>query len=398
MRFVDTNTARYWLLNATVAAAVWCVRPRAFAAGVMLFVALWTTAMILIDLAYYSGVFAFFDPEQTMTRGYNLSAEMNDSLHSAGLDYGFNFYDGDYGKSRSRAQIDKFEYAIRTLGITPGCRVMDVGCGCGDWLEYLATVHGCRVMGINASSAQVEQCRRRGLNVIGRNWKDVAHDETMETLRGNFDVVTFWDTVEHYVPASCRGDFVAQDAIYRSMFLFAVELLDPRSPHRRVWTSCLHMRVDMQSLPASWLKVKKLAYLYLLDKYHSGFYPASNTFRDALVDNARTLGYSLEHRRDVTRDYYMTSVLEPTHFGRHRFRLTARRLGILLMQPLVDPFWWQRALWFLAEAWMLQFDAEDINRSDVILWWLMWRAPETEMSLAVHPPVTEFTAEDASHG
>jgi hypothetical protein len=68
------------------------------------------------------------------------------------------------------------------------------------------------------------------------------------------------------------------------------------------------------------------------------------------------------------------------------------------MQPLVDPFWWQRALWFLAEAWMLQFDAEDINRSDVILWWLMWRAPETEMSLAVHPPVTEFTAEDASHG
>ena len=238
MRFVDGNTARYWLLNAAVGIAVWWLAPRSFAAGVLLFAALWLAAMLLIDLAYYSGLFAFFDPEQTMSRGYNLSAEMNDTLHSAGLDYGFNFYDGDFEKSRSRAQIDKFEYAIRTIGITPGCRVMDVGCGCGDWLQYLASVHGCRVMGINASSAQVEQCRLRGLDVIGRNWKDVASDAgSMAKLRGSFDVVTFWDTVEHYVPASCRGDFAAQDAIYQSMFQFAEELFDPASPQRRVWTS-----------------------------------------------------------------------------------------------------------------------------------------------------------------
>jgi cyclopropane fatty-acyl-phospholipid synthase-like methyltransferase len=345
---------------------------------VLLFASIWLCTMLVIDLAYYSGLFVFFDPEQTVSRGYNLSAEMNDTLHSSGLDYGFNFYDGDFTKSRKRAQIDKFEYAVKTLGITPGSRVVDVGCGCGDWLHYLATVHGCRVMGINVSSAQVEQCRQRGLEVIGRNWKDVATDEqSMAGLRGQFDVVTFWDTVEHYVPASCRGDFAAQDVIYQSMFRFAHELLDPDSPQRRVWTSCLHMRVDMAGFPASWLKMKKLAYLYLLDKFHSGFYPASNGGRDALVDNARHLGYTLEHRRDLTRDYYMTSILEPTHFGRHRFRITARRVGILLALPFVDPFWWQRALWFLVEAWVLQFDPNDIDRSDVVLWWLMWGAPET---------------------
>ena len=108
---------------------------------------------------------------------------------------------------------------------------MDVGCGCGDWLVTFVRAHGCSVMGINASSAQVEQCRLRGLDVIGRNWKDVAGDgESMGRLRGSFDVVTFWDTVEHYVPASCRGDFAAQDAIYQSMFRFARELLDPSRP------------------------------------------------------------------------------------------------------------------------------------------------------------------------
>jgi cyclopropane fatty-acyl-phospholipid synthase-like methyltransferase len=377
MRFLDGNTARYWLLNAAIALVVWATKPASFVAGPLLFVAIWLSVTLVLDLLYYSGVFAYYDPELTVARGYNLSAEVNDTLHSAGLDYGFNFYDGDFAKGRAQAQIDKFEYAVRTLGITRGTRVMDVGCGCGDWLDYLKSVHGCEVTGINVSSAQVAECLKRGLDVIDRNWKDVSSDaELLATLRGRFDVVTFWDTVEHYVPASCRGNFAAQDAIYQSMFAFAQELLDPHSGQRRVWTSCLHMRVDMQGLPWSWQKAGKLAYLYLLDKFHSGFYPASNGDRDALVDNASRLRFTLEHRRDLTHDYYMTSVLEPTHFGRHRFRFTARRLGILLMLPLVDPFWWQRMLWFLAEAWMLQFDPKDIERSDVILWWLMWRAPD----------------------
>jgi cyclopropane fatty-acyl-phospholipid synthase-like methyltransferase len=400
MRFLDRNTARYWLVLAIVAGAVWWSAPASFATGALRFVLLWLAVSAILDLLYYTGVFAFYDPELTVARGYNLSAQVNDTLHSAGLDYGFNFYDGDFEKSRSRAQLDKFEYAVRALGITPGARVMDVGCGCGDWLHYLQSVHSCRVTGINLSSVQVEQCRARGLDVIGRNWKDVFADRSaMSALRGQFDAITFWDTVEHYVPASARGDFAAQDAIYRSMFAFAEELLDPASPQRRVWTSCLHMRVDMTGLPWSWLKVRKLAYIYLLDKFHSGFYPASNGDRDALADNARALRFTLEHRRDLTRDYYMTSVLEPTHFGRHRFRLTARRAGILLTLPLVDPFWWQRMFWFLSEAWMLQFDPRDIDRSDVILWWLQWRAPEAVGPVTPMRPVQYFeTVEVTRHG
>jgi hypothetical protein len=48
--------------------------------------------------------------------------------------------------------------------------------------------------------------------------------------------------------------------------------------------------------------------------------------------------------------------------------------------PLVDPFWWQRFAWVLSETWMFQFDPADIDRSDVILWWLMWDAPAPVVS------------------
>jgi len=181
-----------------------------------------------------------------------------------------------------------------------------------------------------------------------------------------------------------RGDFIAQDRIYKAMFAFALMLLDPLSPQRRVWVSCLHMRRDVKRIPWSWEKLKKLAYLYILDKYHSGFYPACNSGRDALVDNARRMGLVLTHRRDLTRDYYMTSVLEPTHFGRHHFRLTPHRLLLILTLPLVDPFWWQRLVWFLSETWMFQFDVDDIDRSDVILWWLMWQVEEAELTADEH--------------
>ena len=375
MQIIDQNTIRYWLINALIAFAIWHWYPGTITYALLIWVLTLFGVHVLIDALYYSGVVAIYDPELTIRRGYDFSAELNDTLHSEGLDYGFNLYDGNFKKPRAQAQIDKFEYAIRQLGITRGSRVMDIGCGCGDWLNYLQTEYGCQVQGINVSSSQVEECRRRGLSVIAQNWKDVAtNTQLLASLRGSFDVVTFWDTVEHYVPVRHRGDFIAQDRIYKAMFAFALMLLDPHSQQRRVWVSCLHMRVDVKRIPWSWDKLKKLAYLYILDKYHSGFYPACNSGRDALVDNARRLGLVLTHRGDLTRDYYMTSVLEPTHFGRHHFRLNAHRLLLILTLPFVDPFWWQRLVWFLSETWMFQFDADDIDRSDVILWWLMWQA------------------------
>lgn len=377
MQIIDQNTIRYWLINALIALALWYWYSGTLTGAIVIFVLVWVSVHCVIDVLYYSGVIAIYDPELTIRRGYNFSAVLNDTLHSAGLDYGFNLYDGNFDKPRDQAQTDKFEYAIRQLGITRGCRVMDIGCGCGDWLHYLQTRYDCQVQGVNVSANQVAECHRRGLKVLAQNWKEIAADPAqLAQLRGQFDVVTFWDTVEHYVPVRYRGDFVAQDRIYKQMFAFALELLDRRSRQRRVWISCLHMRIDVKQIPWSWAKFKKLAYLYILDKYHSGFYPACNSGRDALVDNARPLGLVLSHRRDLTRDYYMTSVLEPTHFGRHHFSYSLRRLLLILTLPLVDPFWWQRFAWFLSESWMFQFNAEDIDRSDVVLWWLMWQADD----------------------
>ena len=323
---------------------------------------------LISDILYYGFAIEIFDPSVTIQRGYKLSLDFNDTPYSEGLDYGFNFYNGDYEKSRRQAQLDKFEHCYRLLELEPGMKLIDIGCGCGDWLSFLQD-KGLEVVGVNITWEQVKICRERGLTVHWNDWKDIAGSPELQALLyGNFDRVTFWDTVEHYVPLKFFLKSHKADEIYQQMFSFADNLLADESG--RVFISCLHTRVRFKEMKLTFALAKKVFYVYMLDKFHSGNYPSGT--RDCLVRNAKRW-FTLESREDLTLDYYMTSKLEPTHFGRHKFKWTSRRIGLFLWQIVSDPFWMQRFYWFLNESWMDQFDEVDIEKSDMILWWLSFR-------------------------
>jgi hypothetical protein len=133
---------------------------------------LYPAILLVLELLNYVGGLSIFNPEKRIQRGYVVSAFFNDSLFGQGIDYGFNFYNGDYSKSRVKAQSDKFEYAIKQLNLEPGMWVIDIGCGCGDWLDFLRS-KGMNVVGINITGVQVEVCRSRGLDVLWKSWKEM---------------------------------------------------------------------------------------------------------------------------------------------------------------------------------------------------------------------------------
>lgn len=355
----DTNSWRHLVFLAATGLAAGTVGPW----GLLLYPALHLAA----DVLYYAVGVAWFDPSATIRRGYQVGAVLSDSLHSQGLDYGFNFYDGDFSKDRAQAQQDKFEHAWKQLRLQPGMRLMDVGCGCGDWLAWVRS-RGVEVMGVNITPEQAAICRSRGLDVIVGDWKVLARDEAeMTRLEGRFDCVTFWDTVEHYVPMQHRAADDKRDEIYTDMFRFAARLQKPDSPAGRVFISCLHMRQTLAETRSARDLLRKVGFAYLLDKFHSGCYPSAS--RDCLVRNARPW-FHLAERKDTTMDYYMTSVLEPSHFGRLKFRWTAARVAYLAWLVVADPFWLHRYAWLVVEDWMAQFDRDDINRSAVVHYWL----------------------------
>lgn len=378
--YIDSNTIKFWITIALSAGIGYGLYH-----SILLSLVILILMQVAIDTAYYFLHIVYYDPDLSVARGYTWSLILNDTPHSEGLDYGFNFYDGDYTKKPAVAQHDKFEYAVKTLGIRKGDRVIDIGCGCGDWLYFLQNEMQCKVAGINITAAQAKECHDRGLECHVSDWKLVSSNRALRSkLFGQFDVVTCWDTVEHYVSMSqALGKVEARDRIYQDLFTLIDNLLDDKCrPHlkARVWISCLHMRNKLfdsrNPMETQW---RKMFSYYLLEKMHSGFYPSyyvnewSGKFRDGLVDNAKKVGFELNWRKDVTIDYYMTSTINATHFGRHKFAMTPLKLLGLVLNTVVDPFSLQRILWMWLESWMGQFNPADMDKSDVVLFWMTWK-------------------------
>lgn len=224
--------------------------------------------IFIYDVFYYFLGISIINENETLRLGYNMSIMICDggSATGSGLDYGFNLYDGNYEKDRDQAQKDKFDYAWDKLKLAPGMTLIDFGCGCGDWLDYVKS-RGVEAVGINITEGQVEVCKRRGLDVIWTDWKNIASNKKLQArLYGFADCVTMWDTIEHYVPMKFRNNVEKQNEIYE--FLFdTVKSCFKEGIVGRAWTSCLHIRSEKN------VSFAQKFNNFILDKFHSGYYP-----------------------------------------------------------------------------------------------------------------------------
>jgi cyclopropane-fatty-acyl-phospholipid synthase len=127
-------------------------------------------------------------------------------------------YDGDFTVSLEEAQRRKHEYVGEQIGIGPGRRVLDLGCGWGPLLDF-ARSQGADGVGVTLSSAQAAACRRHGLEVH-------LEDARLVTTAsfGRFDAVASLGAFEHFCsPKEHRAG--RQDDIYRDLFAHVASLL-----------------------------------------------------------------------------------------------------------------------------------------------------------------------------
>ncbi|TML01794.1 MAG: methyltransferase domain-containing protein [Actinobacteria bacterium] len=127
-------------------------------------------------------------------------------------------YDGDFALTLEEAQRRKHEYVAESIGIGPGRRVLDLGCGWGPLLAF-ARIRGATGVGVTLSSAQAEACRRHGLDAHLQDARDV----TIDTF-GEFDAVASLGAFEHFCsPDEHRAG--RQEEIYRQLFVRIAGLL-----------------------------------------------------------------------------------------------------------------------------------------------------------------------------
>jgi cyclopropane-fatty-acyl-phospholipid synthase len=120
--------------------------------------------------------------------------DLGNDLYKAMLDKRLNYtcaYWKD-AKTLDEAQEAKLELVCRKIGVKPGMRILELGCGWGSFAKYAAEKHGASVLGVTISREQValgtELCRGLPVELRLQDYREV---------QGKFDAVISIGVMEH---------------------------------------------------------------------------------------------------------------------------------------------------------------------------------------------------------
>ncbi len=135
---------------------------------------------------------------QSRARAYEVGRHHYDTgndLFSLMLDRWMN-YSCAYWKNANtldEAQEAKLDLTCRKLGLTPGMRVLDIGCGWGGFAKYAAERFQARVTGITVSQEQVESarnfCRDLPVKIEYQDYRDLKDEYDRIVSIGMFEHV-----------------------------------------------------------------------------------------------------------------------------------------------------------------------------------------------------------------
>ena len=100
-------------------------------------------------------------------------------------------------KSLAAAQDTKRELVCTKLGLRPGQRVLDVGCGWGSFVIHAAQRHGVEAVGITLSENQAELARQKVEEAGVSDKVEIRVQDYRELAGENFDAVASIGMVEH---------------------------------------------------------------------------------------------------------------------------------------------------------------------------------------------------------
>lgn len=95
------------------------------------------------------------------------------------------------------AQRDKLELACRKLGLSPGTRLLDVGCGWGSLALHAAREHGARVVGVTLSREQADLARKRVAEAGLAEVVDIRLQDWRDLADGPYDAIASIGMAEH---------------------------------------------------------------------------------------------------------------------------------------------------------------------------------------------------------
>lgn len=181
----------------------------------------------------------------------------------------------------------QYRVYLPRLPVLEGNRVLDIGCGAGEFLDFLRQ-QGIAGLGIDLDAEEVERARSRGLEAI--------EAEALSFLQGcdeQFAAISLFQVVEHVPPAQVRPLFAACIAALAPGGALLVETVNLRHPNalNGFYTDPTHkapLSDNYLSMLAQWYGLERVELLYTLPEWLPGI---SHEDRPRCYANYTVIGY-----------------------------------------------------------------------------------------------------------
>jgi cyclopropane-fatty-acyl-phospholipid synthase len=149
--------------------------------------------------------------------------DLGNDLFAAMLDKETMTYTCGYWKNArtlEEAQVAKIDLLCRKLGLRPGMRVLDIGCGWGNFARYAAMKYGVSVVGLTISTEQAALARERcgGLDV-----EILVQD--YQTFSGTFDRIVSIEMIEAVGRRNIAAYFAMVERCLKDGGLFGLQVI-----------------------------------------------------------------------------------------------------------------------------------------------------------------------------
>jgi cyclopropane-fatty-acyl-phospholipid synthase len=150
-------------------------------------------------------------PEEVRVRGRRHTKERDAAVIAHHYDVSNDFYRMILGPSMTyscavfagpdttleAAQAAKYELVSRKLGLQPGMRLLDVGCGWGGMAIHAAREHGVRAVGVTLSNRQADWARESVRAAGLEDQVEIRVQDYRDVIDGPFDAISSIGMFEH---------------------------------------------------------------------------------------------------------------------------------------------------------------------------------------------------------
>lgn len=127
---------------------------------------------------------------------YDVSNEFFELVLGPSLTYSCAVFD-NRGESLERAQQRKYELICQKLGLHPGMRLLDIGCGWGGMVLHAAKHHGVRAVGVTISETQADFAEKQVADAGLTRLIEIRTQDYRDIADGPYDAISSIGMFEH---------------------------------------------------------------------------------------------------------------------------------------------------------------------------------------------------------